>query len=67
MGEAVVHEDDKKLEKEKSISSDRKKWEAGGQLVIPLDEFTLDTSFLATDSKSKSICILFWSSIHVNL
>ncbi|KAF6095757.1 NIMA related kinase 1 [Phyllostomus discolor] len=49
MGEAVVHEDDKKHEKEKSVSSDRKKWEAGGQLVIPLDEFTLDTSFFAAD------------------
>ncbi|XP_045687284.1 serine/threonine-protein kinase Nek1 isoform X3 [Phyllostomus hastatus] len=49
MGEAIVHEDDKKHEKEKSVSSDRKKWEAGGQLVIPLDEFTLDTSFFAAD------------------
>ncbi|KAM5309382.1 serine/threonine-protein kinase Nek1 isoform 3-T4 [Glossophaga mutica] len=45
MGEAIIYEDDKKHEKEKSVSSDRKKWEAGGQLVIPLDEFTLDTSF----------------------
>ncbi|XP_024424722.2 serine/threonine-protein kinase Nek1 isoform X3 [Desmodus rotundus] len=48
-GEAIVNEDDKKHEKEKSVSSDRKKWEAGGQLVIPLDEFTLDMSFSATD------------------
>ncbi|XP_054432039.1 serine/threonine-protein kinase Nek1 [Pteronotus mesoamericanus] len=47
--EVIVHEDDKKHEKEKSVSSDRKKWEAGGQLVIPLDEFTLTTSFFATD------------------
>ncbi|XP_036916299.1 serine/threonine-protein kinase Nek1 isoform X1 [Sturnira hondurensis] len=49
MGEAIIHEDDKKHEKEKSVSSDRKKWEAGGQLVIPLDEFTLDTSYFATE------------------
>lgn len=49
MGEVIVREDAKEHEKEKSVSSDRKKWEAGGQLVIPLDEFTLDTSFSATD------------------
>ncbi|XP_058525991.1 serine/threonine-protein kinase Nek1 isoform X7 [Ochotona princeps] len=36
-------------EKEKPISSDRKKWEVGGQLVIPLDESTLDSSFSATE------------------
>ncbi|XP_064441350.1 serine/threonine-protein kinase Nek1 isoform X9 [Mirounga angustirostris] len=46
--EIVVNEDAKEHEKEKSVSSDRKKWEAGGQLVIPLDELTLDTSFSAT-------------------
>ncbi|XP_027454979.1 serine/threonine-protein kinase Nek1 isoform X5 [Zalophus californianus] len=46
--EIVVNEDAKEHEKEKSGSSDRKKWEAGGQLVIPLDELTLDTSFSAT-------------------
>nr|KAF6481234.1 NIMA related kinase 1 [Molossus molossus] len=49
MGEVIVGEDATEREKEKSVSSDRKKWEAGGQLVIPLDEFTLDTSFSATD------------------
>ncbi|XP_055241760.2 serine/threonine-protein kinase Nek1 isoform X7 [Gorilla gorilla gorilla] len=47
--EINVHEDDKEHEKEKSVSSDRKKWEAGGQLVIPLDELTLDTSFSTTE------------------
>uniref|UniRef100_A0A452RFE0 non-specific serine/threonine protein kinase n=1 Tax=Ursus americanus TaxID=9643 RepID=A0A452RFE0_URSAM len=47
--EIVVNEDAKEREKEKSVSSDRKKWEAGGQLVIPLDELTLDTSFSATE------------------
>ncbi|XP_044911621.1 serine/threonine-protein kinase Nek1 isoform X8 [Felis catus] len=47
--EVVVSEDAKEPEKEKSVSSDRKKWEAGGQLVIPLDELTLDTSFSATE------------------
>ncbi|XP_072575791.1 serine/threonine-protein kinase Nek1 isoform X5 [Vulpes vulpes] len=47
--EIVVNEDAKEHEKEKSVSSDRKKWEAGGQLVIPLDELTLDTSFSATE------------------
>uniref|UniRef100_A0A8C4PUE0 non-specific serine/threonine protein kinase n=1 Tax=Equus asinus TaxID=9793 RepID=A0A8C4PUE0_EQUAS len=47
--EIIVHEEAKEHEKEKSVSSDRKKWEAGGQLVIPLDELTLDTSFSATE------------------
>uniref|UniRef100_A0A8C0PAL3 non-specific serine/threonine protein kinase n=2 Tax=Canis lupus familiaris TaxID=9615 RepID=A0A8C0PAL3_CANLF len=47
--EIVVNEGAKEHEKEKSVSSDRKKWEAGGQLVIPLDELTLDTSFSATE------------------
>uniref|UniRef100_A0A8C2YSN9 non-specific serine/threonine protein kinase n=1 Tax=Chinchilla lanigera TaxID=34839 RepID=A0A8C2YSN9_CHILA len=50
--EMIVPEDDKDNEKEKSISSDRKKWEIGGQLVIPLDELTLDTSFLATEKRT---------------
>ncbi|XP_044934239.1 serine/threonine-protein kinase Nek1 isoform X4 [Mustela putorius furo] len=49
MCEIVVNADAKEHEKEKSVSSDRKKWEAGGQLVIPLDELTLDTSFSATE------------------
>ncbi|XP_059031029.1 serine/threonine-protein kinase Nek1 isoform X4 [Mustela lutreola] len=49
MCEIVVNVDAKEHEKEKSVSSDRKKWEAGGQLVIPLDELTLDTSFSATE------------------
>uniref|UniRef100_A0A2K6N244 non-specific serine/threonine protein kinase n=1 Tax=Rhinopithecus bieti TaxID=61621 RepID=A0A2K6N244_RHIBE len=47
--EINVLEDAKEHEKEKSVSSDRKKWEAGGQLVIPLDELTLDTSFSTTE------------------
>ncbi|XP_077629286.1 serine/threonine-protein kinase Nek1 isoform X7 [Crocuta crocuta] len=47
--EVVLSEDAEEHEKEKSVSSDRKKWEAGGQLVIPLDELTLDTSFSATE------------------
>ncbi|XP_058292852.1 serine/threonine-protein kinase Nek1 isoform X4 [Hylobates moloch] len=47
--EINVHEDAKEHDKEKSVSSDRKKWEAGGQLVIPLDELTLDTSFSTTE------------------
>ncbi|XP_071466635.1 serine/threonine-protein kinase Nek1 isoform X7 [Marmota flaviventris] len=47
--EIIVHEDTKECEKEKPVSSDRKKWEVGGQLVIPLDELTLDTSFSATE------------------
>ncbi|XP_032188455.1 serine/threonine-protein kinase Nek1 isoform X3 [Mustela erminea] len=49
MCEIVVNADAKEHEKEKSVPSDRKKWEAGGQLVIPLDELTLDTSFSATE------------------
>nr|KAF6401876.1 NIMA related kinase 1 [Rousettus aegyptiacus] len=48
--EVIVHEDAKGHEKEKSVSSDRKKWEAGGQLVIPLDESAWDASFSATDT-----------------
>ncbi|XP_045408481.1 serine/threonine-protein kinase Nek1 isoform X3 [Lemur catta] len=51
--EIIVHEDAKEHEKEKSVSSDRKKWEAGGQLVIPLDELTLDTSF--SDSEKHTV------------
>lgn len=47
--EGIVRENAEEHEKEKLISPDRKKWEAGGQLVIPLDEFELDTSFSATD------------------
>nr|XP_036854769.1 serine/threonine-protein kinase Nek1 isoform X8 [Manis javanica] len=46
--EIIVHEAAKECEQEKSVSSDRKKWEAGGQLVIPLGGLTLDTSFSAT-------------------
>ncbi|KAL1772938.1 serine serine/threonine-protein kinase Nek1 [Sigmodon hispidus] len=47
--EMVGHIDAKEYEKENAISSDRKKWEVGGQLVIPLDEETLDASFSATE------------------
>lgn len=47
MGAIIVHEDAKEQEKEKS---DRKKWEAGGHLVIPVDELALDTSFSVTES-----------------
>lgn len=46
--EIIVHEAAKECEQEKSVSSDRKKWEAGGQLLIPLGGLTLDTSFSAT-------------------
>eukprot|EP00070_Physeter_catodon_P043177 XP_028350071.1 serine/threonine-protein kinase Nek1 isoform X4 [Physeter catodon] len=49
MGAIIVHEDAKEQEKEKSVSSDRKKWEAGGHLVIPMDELALDTSFSVTE------------------
>ncbi|ELV14104.1 Serine/threonine-protein kinase Nek1, partial [Tupaia chinensis] len=44
----IINEEAKEHDKEKSVSCDRKKWEAGGQLVIPLDTLTLDTSFSAT-------------------
>ncbi|XP_075866850.1 serine/threonine-protein kinase Nek1 isoform X11 [Microcebus murinus] len=47
--EKIVHEGAKMHEKGNSVSSDRKKWEAGGQLVVPVDELTLDASFSATD------------------
>ncbi|XP_062932822.1 serine/threonine-protein kinase Nek1 isoform X3 [Cynocephalus volans] len=47
--EIIIHDDAKEHEKEKPVSSDRKKWEAGGELVIPLDELTLDASFSATE------------------
>ncbi|XP_075842934.1 serine/threonine-protein kinase Nek1 isoform X4 [Microtus pennsylvanicus] len=47
--EVAGHKDAKEYEKENTISSDRKKWEVGGQLVIPLDEVTLDTSFSASE------------------
>ncbi|XP_041530139.1 serine/threonine-protein kinase Nek1-like [Microtus oregoni] len=47
--EVAGHKDAKEYEKENAISSDRKKWEVGGQLVIPLDEVTLHTSFSASE------------------
>ncbi|XP_028736880.1 serine/threonine-protein kinase Nek1 isoform X4 [Peromyscus leucopus] len=47
--EIAGHKDAEEYEKENAISSDRKKWEVGGQLVIPLDEVTLDSSFSATE------------------
>ncbi|XP_075831298.1 LOW QUALITY PROTEIN: serine/threonine-protein kinase Nek1-like [Microtus pennsylvanicus] len=47
--EVAGHKDAKEYEKENAISSDRKKWEVGGQLVIPVDEVTLDTSFSASE------------------
>lgn len=55
MCEIIVHEAAKECEQEKSVSSDRKKWEAGGQLVIPLGGLTLDTSFSATESTYGSV------------
>ena len=51
MGTVTAHEDTKELEKEKSVSSDRKKWETGGQLVLPVDELALDASFSVTESE----------------
>ncbi|GAB1293181.1 Nek1 protein [Apodemus speciosus] len=48
--ETVGHKDEREYEKENAISSDRKKWEMGGQLVIPLDKVTLDTSFSASET-----------------
>ncbi|XP_052018420.1 serine/threonine-protein kinase Nek1 isoform X3 [Apodemus sylvaticus] len=48
--ETVGHKDEREYERENAISSDRKKWEMGGQLVIPLDEVTLDTSFSASEN-----------------
>uniref|UniRef100_A0AAA9T045 non-specific serine/threonine protein kinase n=2 Tax=Bos TaxID=9903 RepID=A0AAA9T045_BOVIN len=48
-GTVTVHEDAKELEKEKSVVSDRKKWETGGQLVLPVDELALDASFSVTE------------------
>lgn len=47
--EIAGHKDAEEYEKENAISSDRKKWEVGGQLVIPLDEVTLDSSFSASE------------------
>ncbi|XP_060011821.1 serine/threonine-protein kinase Nek1 isoform X4 [Lagenorhynchus albirostris] len=52
IGAIIVHEDAKEREKEKSVSSDRKKWEAGGHLVIPVDELALDTSFSVTEKRT---------------
>ncbi|XP_077000581.1 serine/threonine-protein kinase Nek1 isoform X3 [Tamandua tetradactyla] len=50
--EVIVHGDANELEEGKSVSSDRKKWEAGGQLVIPLDKLIMDTSFSATEKNT---------------
>ncbi|XP_045141995.1 serine/threonine-protein kinase Nek1 [Echinops telfairi] len=44
-----THEDAEEHKEGTPVSSDRRKWEAGGQLVIPLDELTLDASFSATE------------------
>ncbi|XP_042556462.1 serine/threonine-protein kinase Nek1 isoform X2 [Dipodomys spectabilis] len=52
MSEIIVHEDARQYEKEKSVPSDRKKWEVGGELVIPQDEVTLDMSFSATEKRT---------------
>ncbi|XP_029387715.1 serine/threonine-protein kinase Nek1 isoform X2 [Mus pahari] len=46
--ETVGHKDEREYEKENAVSSDRKKWEMGGRLVIPLGKVTLDASFSAT-------------------
>lgn len=48
----IAHEDAKEQEKEKPGSSDRKKWEAGGQLVLPVDGLTLDASFSAPENQT---------------
>ncbi|XP_013209548.1 serine/threonine-protein kinase Nek1, partial [Microtus ochrogaster] len=47
--EVAGHKNANEYEKENAISSDRKKWEVGDELVIPLDEVTLDTSFSASE------------------
>lgn len=65
--EIVGHKDAKEYEKENAVSSDRKKWEVGGQLVIPLDEVTLDMSFSATESMYEHGHVLLWLSTYVNL
>uniref|UniRef100_A0A6I8NVD4 non-specific serine/threonine protein kinase n=1 Tax=Ornithorhynchus anatinus TaxID=9258 RepID=A0A6I8NVD4_ORNAN len=36
-------------EEEKSVLTDRKKWEAGAQLVVPLAQLTMDESFCASE------------------
>ncbi|XP_049720774.1 serine/threonine-protein kinase Nek1 isoform X8 [Elephas maximus indicus] len=41
--------EDAKENEEKPVPSDRKKWGTGGQLVVPLDELTLDASFSAAE------------------
>lgn len=64
MCEIIVHEAAKECEQEKSVSSDRKKWEAGGQLLIPLGGLTLDTSFSATGSTYRSVPVLLGSGTH---
>ncbi|XP_055969803.1 serine/threonine-protein kinase Nek1 isoform X1 [Sorex fumeus] len=46
----LAHEDAKEHDKEKSGSSDRKKWEAGGQLVLPVGDLTLEASFSASEN-----------------
>ncbi|KAL6036298.1 hypothetical protein STEG23_024034, partial [Scotinomys teguina] len=48
--EIVGPQDAKEYEKESAIASDRKKWEIGGQLVIPVDGVALDSSFSATQN-----------------
>ncbi|XP_053441753.1 serine/threonine-protein kinase Nek1 isoform X4 [Nycticebus coucang] len=46
--EITAHEDAEDHGKEEFISSDRRRWDARGQLVIPPDHLTLDTSFSAS-------------------
>ncbi|XP_060237809.1 serine/threonine-protein kinase Nek1 isoform X3 [Meriones unguiculatus] len=47
--DTIGHKDAKECENENAVSSDRKKWEIGGRLVIPLGEVTLDTPCSATE------------------
>jgi hypothetical protein len=38
----------------------------GGQLVIPLDAVTLDTSFSATESMYEYVNVMAWFITHIN-
>ena len=48
---ATADENNQDQEEEYPVLADRKKWEAGTQLVVPLAELTMEESLLATEGK----------------
>ncbi|XP_020661142.3 serine/threonine-protein kinase Nek1 isoform X1 [Pogona vitticeps] len=49
---ATADENNQEQEEEYPVLADRKKWEAGTQLVVPLAELTMEESLLATEANT---------------